>query len=71
MTFSTASLWDIARGGSCSTSLWITQRFIWTVGWYSSSVMEWKSVQRYKVGSGWCIGFIKMSLAAFAVYGKG
>ena len=43
---------------SCSTGLWITQRFIRTAGWFSSSATEWKSARRFEAGSGWGIGFV-------------
>ena len=64
MTFSAASLQDLAKRKNCrwistrgcSTGLWITQRFIMTAGWFSLSVMAWKSVRRFerkqRAGSG-------------------
>lgn len=43
---------------SCSTGLWITQRFIRTAGWFSPSATEWKSRRRFKESSGRGIGLL-------------
>ena len=66
MTFSAASFRGLRKCGSCrwismkscSTGLWITQRFIRTAGWYSPSEMVWKSARRFKDGNGRDIGFL-------------
>ena len=58
MTFSTDSLRDLRKCGSCrwismrsfSTGWWIMQRSIPTAGWYSPSATVRKSARRFKGG---------------------
>ena len=59
MTFSAASLQDLAKRKNCrwistrgcSTGLWITQRSIRTAGWCSPSATVRKSARRFKESS--------------------
>lgn len=66
MTFSEVSLRGLAKRRSyrwistrsCSTGLWITQRFIRTAGWCSPSATAWRSARRFKESSGRDTGFV-------------